>query len=213
MLNRIARATMTRLMTPPARFLLRLGISPDLVTILGTLGVCLGALAFYPRGEFLVGTLVITAFVFGDNLDGTMARLQGRQGSWGAFLDSTLDRLGDAAIFGGLLMYYAPREDGELNAWLALLCLVTSILTSYARSRAESLNMTAQVGLIERAERLVIVLVVTGLVGLFGWPDEVMTGMLAALGIGGVVTVIQRMGSVHRQVRDQALSELPTGRR
>ena len=68
-----------------AKLLLRLGVSPDVVTLVGTLGVCVGALGFYPRHEFFWGTIVITAFVFSDNLDGTMARLAGRSGNWGAF--------------------------------------------------------------------------------------------------------------------------------
>src|SRR5215207_3212059 len=102
MLNRIARTSITRLFTPIARGLLRLGVSADAVTVVGTLGVCVGALGFYPRGQFLVGTLVITAFVFSDNVDGIMARLSGNQGSWGAFLDPVLDRFGAAAVFIGL---------------------------------------------------------------------------------------------------------------
>ena len=100
MLNRYARALMTRVMTPVAKFLLRLGVSPDVVTLVGTLGVCVGALGFYPRHEFFWGTVVVTVFVFSDNLDGTMARMSGQR-QLGAFLDSTLDRVGDAAIFGG----------------------------------------------------------------------------------------------------------------
>jgi hypothetical protein len=101
MLNRFARALFTRLLTPLARLLLGWGVSPDVVTAIGTLGVCVGALAFYPRGELLVGTLFITAFVFSDLVDGTMARLSGRSTPWGAFLDSTLDRIGDARSSAG----------------------------------------------------------------------------------------------------------------
>src|SRR5687767_13088922 len=99
MLNRYARALFTRLFTPLAVALLRLGVGPDAVTPVGTAGVCAGALVFYPRGELLVGTLVITAFVFSDTLDGIMARRLGRSGPWGAYLDSTLDRFADAAVF------------------------------------------------------------------------------------------------------------------
>src|SRR3954463_10902243 len=112
MLNRFARALFTRIFTPVAGFLVRRGVSPDVVTLLGTLGVAVGALAFYPRGEFFWGTIVITLFVFSDTVDGIMARLQGRSSTWGAFLDSTLDRFGDAAVFSGLVLYYAihPRE-------------------------------------------------------------------------------------------------------
>ncbi|MGO4245325.1 CDP-alcohol phosphatidyltransferase family protein, partial [Janibacter sp. RAF20_2_2] len=99
MLNRYARAAVTRILTPVAKLLNRWGVSPDVVTILGTIGVCVGALVFFPRGQLLVGVLVITAFVFSDTIDGVMARLLGRTSKWGAFLDSTLDRIGDAAIF------------------------------------------------------------------------------------------------------------------
>ena len=107
MLNRLLRETWTKVMTPIAKLFLRLGISPDVVTIVGTVGVCVGALAFYPRGQLLVGTLVVTLFIFSDNVDGVMARMSGREGPWGAYLDSTLDRVGDAAIFGGLVLYFA----------------------------------------------------------------------------------------------------------
>src|SRR4051794_25350913 len=114
MLNRYARALFGKILTPVARLLLRLGISPDAVTLVGTLGVCFGALFFYPRGELLWGTLFITAFVFSDMLDGLMARSLQRSSSWGAFLDSTLDRFGDAAVFSGLVLFYAfSRGDLE----------------------------------------------------------------------------------------------------
>jgi CDP-diacylglycerol---glycerol-3-phosphate 3-phosphatidyltransferase len=102
MLNRF-RDSWSKLLGPLARLLLRLGVSPDAVTVVGTLGVAFGALFFFPRGQLLTGVLVITAFVFSDMLDGLMARMTGRTSAWGAFLDSTLDRFGDAAIFGGLV--------------------------------------------------------------------------------------------------------------
>ena len=93
------RAFWTKVIAAPiARLLLRLGVSPDAVTLVGTLGVSAAALWFFPRGEFFVGVLVITAFVFSDLVDGHMARESGRTSSFGAFLDSTLDRLGDAAV-------------------------------------------------------------------------------------------------------------------
>jgi CDP-diacylglycerol--glycerol-3-phosphate 3-phosphatidyltransferase len=199
MLNRFARATLTRLLTPVARALVALGISPDVVTLVGTLGVCAGALAFYPRGEFLVGTLVITAFVFSDALDGNMARMSGRSSLWGAFLDSTLDRLADAAVFGGLVLYYAGDGHDQVMAGLALACLVLGQMVSYARARAEGLGMTANVGIAERADRLVAVLVTTGLVGWF-LPEIFLRVVLALLAVASLVTVIQRMLTVRRQV-------------
>ena len=203
MLNRYARALFTRLMTPLAAALLRLGIGPDTVTVVGTLGVAAGALVFYPRGELFIGTLVITAFVLGDSLDGTMARLRGRASTWGAFLDSTLDRLADAAVFGALVLWYFGGGDSDLTAGLALACLVLGALVSYARARAEGLGMTANVGIAERAERLVAVLVATGLVGL-GLPDVLLTVVLAVLAVASAVTVVQRMVVVRRQALDAA---------
>ncbi len=142
MLNRF-RAFWTGLITPIARLLLRWKVSPDAVTVVGTLGVAAGALIFFPRGQLLVGVLVITAFVFSDLLDGTMARMSGQSSAWGAFLDSTLDRIGDAAIFGGLAMYYVGPGDSEPLAALAIYCLVMGAVTSYARAKAESLGMKA----------------------------------------------------------------------
>jgi CDP-diacylglycerol---glycerol-3-phosphate 3-phosphatidyltransferase len=198
MLNRF-RAFWTKVFTPPARLLLRLGVGPDAVTLVGTLGVCAGALVFFPRGELLVGVLVITAFVFSDMLDGTMARLSGTSSKWGAFLDSTLDRLGDAAIFGGLVMYYVgPGENGKLAA-LALYCLVMGSVTSYARARAESLGMEAKGGLAERADRLVAILVMTGLSAIFDLPVLIPL-TLAVLAVASSITVVQRVLTV----RDQA---------
>lgn len=207
MLNRFARALFTRLLTPVARALVALGISPDVVTLVGTLGVAVGALAFYPRGEFLWGTLVITAFVFSDTLDGIMARLTGRAGQWGAFLDSTLDRVGDAAVFGGLLLYFAGPGDDVVMTGLALACLVLGQIVSYARARAEGLGMTADVGIAERADRLVTVLLTTGLVGLFDLPTLVLEVVLALLALASGVTVVQRMLTVRRQVLAQARAD------
>jgi CDP-diacylglycerol---glycerol-3-phosphate 3-phosphatidyltransferase len=203
MLNRFARAFVTRLFTPVARGLLRLGVSPDAVTIAGTLGVGVGALAFYPRGEFLVGTLVITAFVFSDNVDGIMARLSGRQNRWGAFLDSVLDRAGDAAIFIGLALWFAGEGDDLRLTALCLVCLALGAIVSYTKARAEGLGYTADVGLAERADRLVAVLVTTGLVGWFDLPVTVLEIVLWLLAAASLWTVMQRV----RTVRHQAMVE------
>ena len=198
MLNRFARALFTRLFTPVARALLRLGVSPDVVTVVGTLGVCAGALIFYPTGHFVIGTLVISAFVFSDTIDGVMARLSGRPSKWGAFLDSSLDRVGDAAIFSGLILWYLGRGDDMLTGGLALACLVFGSLVSYVRAKAEGIGLRADVGIAERAERLVATLLATGLVGWF-LPDVVLTVVLAVLAVASAVTVVQRLLHVRRQ--------------
>ena len=203
MLNRYARAFFGKLFSPLASVLLRLGVSPDIVTIIGTVGVCAAALWFYPRGEFLVGTLVITLFVFSDTLDGVMARRSGRSSLWGAYLDSTLDRVADAAIFGGLVLWYAGDGRNATMAALALACLILGSVVSYSKARAEGLGMTANVGIAERAERLLAVLVATGLVGWF-LPQIVLGIVLGLLAVASLVTVIQRMLEVRRQALEPA---------
>ena len=203
MLNRYARAFFTKVLTPVASLFIRLGISPDVVTIIGTAGVCLGALAFYPRGEFLIGTLVIVAFVFSDTIDGIMARRLGRSSNWGAYLDSTLDRVGDAAIFGGLVLWYAGDGQKAYMAALALACLILGSVVSYAKARAEGLGMTANVGIAERADRLVAVLFATGFVGWFV-PEIFLTVVLALLALASLITVVQRMLEVRRQALGSA---------
>jgi CDP-diacylglycerol---glycerol-3-phosphate 3-phosphatidyltransferase len=203
MLNRFARAFFTKLFTPLARLFLKLGISPDVVTIVGTIGVCFGALAFYPRHEFFWGTIVVVFFAFSDTLDGIMARLSGRSSKWGAYLDSTLDRVGDSAIFGGLVLWYAGDGGTPHLAALALACLILGSVVSYAKARAEGLGMTANVGIAERAERLVVVLTATGLVGL-GVPEVLLTVVLAVLALLSLITVVQRMLEVRRQAFEAA---------
>jgi CDP-diacylglycerol--glycerol-3-phosphate 3-phosphatidyltransferase len=203
MLNRFARAFITKLLTPLATLFLRLGIRPDVVTVVGTLGVCVGALGFYPRHEFFWGTIIISAFALSDTLDGIMARLSGRSSKWGAYLDSTLDRVADSAIFGGLVLWYAGDGESPYLAALALACLILGSVVSYAKARAEGLGMTANVGIAERAERVVTVLLATGLVGL-GAPEVLLAVVLALLAVASLITVGQRMLEVHRQAFETA---------
>ncbi len=199
MLARYAKAFVTRILTPVARALLSVGVSPDVITLIGTIGVSAAALWFYPQGDFLVGTLVICIFVFSDTLDGTMARLSGRSSVWGAFLDSTMDRIADACIFAALLWFFLTQPDEKILAGVTLVCLIGGMVISYAKARAEGLGLTANVGIAERSERLVTVLVVTGLDGL-GLPYVQAIG-LWVLAVATVVTVLQRMLEVRRQAR------------
>lgn len=192
------RAFWTKVISPVARLLLKLGISPDVVTLVGTLGVCAGALVFFPQGRLLTGVLVITAFVFSDLIDGTMARMSGRTSKFGAFLDSTLDRIGDAAIFSGLALYFAGPGESDLYLVLSLVCLVMGGVTSYARARAESLGFTAKVGIAERADRLVSILVMTGFSAIFDLPI-LLEITLWALAAASTITVAQRIWVVRRQ--------------
>ncbi len=198
------RAFWTKVFSPVAHLLIRLGVSADAVTLVGTLGVSAGALIFFPRGMLFTGVLVITAFVFSDLIDGHMARLTGRTSPFGAFLDSTLDRIGDGAIFGGLALYFAGPGDNDLYLVLSLVCLVMGGVTSYARARAEGLGFQAKVGIAERADRLVAILVMTGLGALLNLPI-LMHLTLWALALASTVTVVQRIWVV----RVQALAATP----
>jgi CDP-diacylglycerol---glycerol-3-phosphate 3-phosphatidyltransferase len=198
MLDRFKNFWQGVVLAPIVNLLLRLGVSPDTVTLVGTLGVAAGALAFFPRGELLVGVLVVTAFVFSDLVDGAMARKSGRSSTFGSFWDSTLDRIGDAAIFGGLALYFAGPGDDYLYLCLPLVCLVMGNLTSYARAKAESLGLDAKGGIAERADRLVAILAMTGLSALFDLPIllELTLWVLAA---ASAYTVVFRVLKVRRQ--------------
>lgn len=197
MLNKYARALFGRIFTPIARALVRAGISPDVVTIVGTLGVMAGALLLFPRGEFFWGTMVITAFVFSDIIDGLMARMTQRSSLWGNYLDSTLDRFGDAAVFGGLAMWFAGGGNNDLLAALCVYNLSAGSITSYARAKAESLGMQASGGIAERSDRLVLILVATGFQGV-GVPG-VQRAALIILALASTYTVFQRILMVRKQ--------------
>src|ERR1700751_2849441 len=144
MLNEVLPA-LSRLLTPVADALARTPVTPNAVTITGTVGVTAGALWLFPIGHLFAGTWVCTGFVLADMLDGALARVKGTSGAWGAFLDSTLDRVGDAAVFAGITIWLTRQHQGAL-ACVALFCLVTGGLVSYAKARAEGLGLSASVG-------------------------------------------------------------------
>jgi CDP-diacylglycerol--glycerol-3-phosphate 3-phosphatidyltransferase/CDP-diacylglycerol--inositol 3-phosphatidyltransferase len=208
MLDRFKQFWQGVVLAPFVNTFIKLGISPDVITLVGTTGVCAGALVFFPQGKLLTGVLVITAFVFSDLIDGAMARATGKTSNWGAFLDSTLDRIGDAAVFAGLVLYFAGPGDSYLYLCLTLYCLVTGVVTSYTRARAESLGMEAKGGIAERADRLVAILVMTGLGALFDLPI-LMEVTIWVLAIASTVTVLQRILMVRRQHLAGAGSQVP----
>lgn len=202
MLSRL-RAAWGRLIAPLVDALLKAGISPDAVTIGGTLAVIAVALWAFPTGHLFLGAILIGVAAVMDTVDGAMARRSGRTGPWGAFLDSTLDRFADGAIFAGLVIWFTGGGDDRLTALLALACLVLGGIVPYARARAEGVGATAAVGIAERGERLLVSLVATGLHGL-GLPLAVLTVALGILAAASLVTVVQRMLVVRKQVREGA---------
>lgn len=192
-----------RLIAPLVARLDAWGVTPDAVTLTGTVGVVAGALAFFPRGAFFVGTVVITFFVLTDSVDGALARRRGSVSRFGAWLDSTCDRLGDGAVFGSLVLWYAGKGDDDVLVAVTLFVLVASIVISYEKARAEGLGMTCDVGIMDRTARLIIVLVAAGLVGL-GVPDVLLAATLWALAVLNAVTLYQRLAEVRRQAAPAA---------
>lgn len=184
------------LLTPLARLLLRLGVGPNAVTLVGTAGVVAASLGLVGAGRFLAGGIVVLVFLLGDGLDGTMARLSGRATRFGAFLDSTLDRLADAALFTGLALWAACRSVPVL--WLALACLSLGFLVSYTRARAEAEGWDASLGMFERTDRLVVCLLGVLAVGL-GAPVWVLGAALAVVALGSAFTVGQRIRAAYGQ--------------
>lgn len=179
----------------PAAWLLRLGVSPDAVSWAGTGAVVVVAAVLLPSGWLVPGALLLGVLVLGDGLDGAMARQSGRDSTWGAFLDSTLDRIADGAILGAVALHLALTDRPSL-AGVALWSLVAAQVTSYVRARADSLGLSSVAGLVSRAERLVLLLLAVLLEGI-GVPYALAVG-LGALAALSTLTVVQRMRAVHR---------------
>ncbi len=194
-LSVVGKAGTARLLDPLSRALLRAGVSPNAVTVVGTLGVLVGAFGFAARGRFVAAVLIILVCGLTDVMDGAMARARGSASRYGALLDSTMDRIADGAIFAGIIWWYAGTGDRSAQA-AALICLVAGQVVSYVKARAEGLGMSCHVGLVERAERLIIVGVGALLTG-FGlaWGLPASLWLLAA---GSIFTVGQRMWHVRK---------------
>jgi CDP-diacylglycerol--glycerol-3-phosphate 3-phosphatidyltransferase len=195
MISSALKPAVTRLINPLARAALRVGLTPNSVTILGALGLIISATYFYSTEQYFVGTLVITVFALSDLFDGAMARVSEKGAtSWGGFLDSTIDRVTDSAIVISLALPLIRDED--LLAYPAIVALVTGVLIPYIRAKAESFNIACSVGITERTERLVIILVAAGFHGL-GVPYILAIGIWT-LAILGLVTVFQRLQVVRK---------------
>ncbi|HVQ52086.1 MAG TPA: CDP-alcohol phosphatidyltransferase family protein [Mycobacterium sp.] len=193
----MTRAAYVKLSRPVAKAALRAGFTPDSVTILGTAGTVVAALTLFPIGQLWWGAFAVFIFVLADMLDGAMAREQGGGTRFGAVLDATCDRIGDGAVFCGLLWWATFGLRSATLVVATLICLVTSQVISYIKARAEASGLSGEGGLIERPERLIIVLVGAGLSGVpflhMPWLVHVAMWMLA---VTSLVTVGQRLHSV-----------------
>jgi CDP-diacylglycerol--glycerol-3-phosphate 3-phosphatidyltransferase len=193
-----ARPVVEKIIAPAIARLARGGVTPDMITIVGTVGAAAGSIVLFGTGHLFWGTVVVTVFVLLDLLDGALARARGGGSLFGAVLDSAGDRVADAAIFGSLIWWFSGAGDNRLLVLLALLCLVLGVLTSYIKARAEGVGISCDVGIVERLERLLLVLLGTGLAGL-GVPYALHVGLWVLLA-GSAVTVGQRLLAVRRGV-------------
>jgi CDP-diacylglycerol---glycerol-3-phosphate 3-phosphatidyltransferase len=177
------------------------------VTAAGTLVAVAGAVLLFGTGHLFWGTVAVTFCVLLDLLDGALARARGGGSVFGAVLDSTGDRAADAAVFASLAWWFSGSGDDRLLVLLSLVCLVLGVLTSYIKARAEGVGLSCDVGIVERTERLILVLVGTGLSGL-GVPYALHVALWVLLA-GSAVTVVQRVVAVRRSAAGAALPVPP----
>jgi CDP-diacylglycerol--glycerol-3-phosphate 3-phosphatidyltransferase len=206
----MTRAAYVKLSTPVAKAALRAGLTPDIVTIFGTAGTAIAALTLYPMGQLWWGSVAVWFFVLADMLDGAMARVRGGGTRFGAVLDATCDRIGDGAVFCGLLWWAAFGLKSASLVVAILICLVTSQVISYVKARAEASGLRGGGGFIERPERLIIVLVGAGVSDfpLFPvpWTLPIAMWLLAA---ASLITLAQRLHSVRTSPRATEKLEKP----
>jgi CDP-diacylglycerol---glycerol-3-phosphate 3-phosphatidyltransferase len=199
---KVLRPVIARILTPVGQALARTPVTPNALTIIGTIGMSAGALWLFPTGHLFAGVMVCTGFVLTDMLDGTLARIKGTTGKFGAFLDSTMDRVADAAVFAGIATWFVLGGHDKLLAGVSIFCLVAGSLVSYAKARAESLGLRCDVGFAERTERLLIGLVAIGLSGL-GVPYVLPIG-LWFLAAASAFTFGQRVLAARRSAAELA---------
>lgn len=195
MLSAILRKPVSRVVDPVAVFLLRIGITPNGMTFFGSLGTSAMALWLWPQGQYFWGTMGVIAFIFSDLLDGTMARISKKSSQWGAFFDSTIDRVVDVALIGALLLSLLKTDDRL--ALVAFAALVGGFLVSYVKARAQALSLNCDGGFAERAERIIILLTAVGFAGL-GVPYILAFGVWI-LAISSLATFVFRVHQVWKQ--------------
>ncbi len=191
-----------RLIEPIAGFLVRRGVSPNSITTVGTLCTLAGG-ALYALGHIMTAGWVIGLTALFDVLDGTVARRTGKSTVFGAFYDSTLDRVADGGVMAGLTIFYATSPVHH-NIYMVVVCLlgiIGTFLISYTRARAEALGIDAKVGLMQRPERVILLSAPQALFGLF-WSGWVLMGIIVLLAVTAWITAVQRIAFVHKATLD-----------
>ncbi|MBO3725347.1 CDP-alcohol phosphatidyltransferase family protein [Actinomyces bowdenii] len=212
MLGTHGRGLTTTALTPLALALARTGVTPNALTVCGTVLSAGVAVAFLPRGSFVAGPLLLAVVLAADSFDGVLARATGTSSQFGAFLDSTMDRLADGAVFASLAAWAALRlEPGALRTTTVAVSLAVIVLAAavpYARARAEAVGATASMGIAERTDRLLVAMGACLAVGL-GAPPWVLTLGLGWVALASLITVIQRVSAVARQLARSQGEEQP----
>ncbi len=186
---------MVRVVTPLCRWLMEAGVTANQISAVGGLGASVSAISFFTRGIYFWGTLVTLFFILFDLLDGTLARMTDSGGSkWGALLDSTLDRISDAALLGSVAYFLMKSHDPLVP--VLLVALVAGGLVSYIKARAEGLGVACNGGVAERTDRLIIIFLALGLAGI-GTPYILAVGIWL-LALASVYTVCERLAIVYR---------------
>jgi CDP-diacylglycerol--glycerol-3-phosphate 3-phosphatidyltransferase len=192
------KAGALRAIDPVVGFLARHRVSPNKITTVGTV-LTIAAGIVYGTGHIMTAGWIMALTAFFDVLDGEVARRSDRSTVFGAFYDSTLDRIADGALLGGLLVFYAtnPVHHNVYMVVTCLVCIVGTFLTSYTRARAEALGIDAKVGLMQRPERVVLLSAPQALFGLF-WNGWVLMAIIVLLTVTAWITAIQRIACVYR---------------
>ena len=212
------RSVFQRGMSPLVEFLVRNGVSPNAITTFGTFATVVGG-GFYARGHIHLAGWIVGLSALCDMLDGQVARRSGRSSVFGAFYDSTLDRIADGAVLGGLAIFFArngvhheiPNYMSTPMVSVILLGMIGSFLTSYTRARAEGLGIDAQVGILQRPERIVLLSAPQAFLGLL-WGGWVLMAICALLTVTAWITVVQRVAFVARVTADETRSLKPVQR-
>ena len=205
------RGPWRKIISPIARALVKLCFTANMVTIAGAVGTAFFAVLRGFTGWLLPGAAMITVMVIFDSLDGTVAAQSGGGTAFGAFLDSTVDRIADWAVLLGVAIYLIRLKDfwtlwPQIGFWAALVSMMTAFVTSYIRARAQSIGLDAKNGIATRSDRLVIILVGMGLTGM-GLPVAVLSCFMVLLAVLGAVTVGQRLYTVYSSAKEKGLTE------
>lgn len=202
------RSVTKTIFTPVAKLLHRLGITPNMITYTSALFVTAISLGLIARGHLMLGGVLVGLVLFADSVDGILARMTGQSSKYGAFLDSTMDRITDGIVFGSLLWWaIVGLPEGAVRTVSiisGIICMTAIGVVPYARARAENFGVIAKIGIAERTDRLIIGLAGAALTNV-GLPLWLYAVGLTWVAFASTVTVVQRMIVTHHELKNQLI--------